>query len=478
MIDRQEIMDFSVEFGLDSHVIEKDYVLGWILAGISNHPVLSAEWVFKGGTCLKKCYFETYRFSEDLDFTISKPEHINQDFLVAAFKEISVWVYDNTGIEIPEDKIRFDVYQNPRGTLSVEGRISYKGPMGRGGDLPRIKLDLTNDEVLVTEPVSRAVHHPYSDCPSDGIQINCYRFEEIFAEKIRALGERERPRDLYDVVHLYRHDDIKPDREIVLSTLREKCSFKGIDIPSMETLGNRPEHDELQTEWANMLAHQLQALPPFEQFWNDLPEVFEWLYSAVVKATPPAIATDGISIGGGWQMPAELNTPQLKSPMEKIRFAAANRLCIELAYQGSNRLIEPYALRRISEGNLVLHAVKHQTGEIRSYRVDRIQGARITDTPFIPRYTIELTATGPISAPSTKRKSSNEFGLSTSRTIRPRRTSSRRSLSSFGPKYIIECFSCGKRFQRKKYTTKLNPHKDKSGYPCSGRTGYLVDTKY
>jgi len=30
------------------------------------------SWAFKGGTCLKKCYFETYRFSEDLDFTLTE----------------------------------------------------------------------------------------------------------------------------------------------------------------------------------------------------------------------------------------------------------------------------------------------------------------------------------------------------------------------------------------------------------------------
>jgi predicted nucleotidyltransferase component of viral defense system len=51
-------------------VVEKDYVLGWILAGMYGHEELAESWVFKGGTCLKKCYFETYRFSEDLDFTL------------------------------------------------------------------------------------------------------------------------------------------------------------------------------------------------------------------------------------------------------------------------------------------------------------------------------------------------------------------------------------------------------------------------
>jgi predicted nucleotidyltransferase component of viral defense system len=70
MITKQEIMDFSKEFNLRPDIIEKDYVLGWLLAGIATHPEIHSNWIFKGGTCLKKCYFETFRFSEDLDFTL------------------------------------------------------------------------------------------------------------------------------------------------------------------------------------------------------------------------------------------------------------------------------------------------------------------------------------------------------------------------------------------------------------------------
>ena len=56
VIDRQEIMEFAREMSLDPTVIEKDYILGWLLAGISNHMAFGQEWVFKGGTCLKN-YF-------------------------------------------------------------------------------------------------------------------------------------------------------------------------------------------------------------------------------------------------------------------------------------------------------------------------------------------------------------------------------------------------------------------------------------
>ena len=123
-------MELSREFGLRANVVEKDYVLGWVLAGIFNHSVIGSSFVFKGGTCLKKCFFETYRFSEDLDFTLSESNHLNQEFLVSCFKEIAQWVYDETGIEIPQDLIRFDVYRNKRGFMSAEGRIGYRGPFG------------------------------------------------------------------------------------------------------------------------------------------------------------------------------------------------------------------------------------------------------------------------------------------------------------------------------------------------------------
>jgi len=70
MITRADIIERVAEWQLTEEVVEKDYVLGWLLWGIGQDPVLGERWVFKGGTCLKKCYIETHRFSEDLDFTV------------------------------------------------------------------------------------------------------------------------------------------------------------------------------------------------------------------------------------------------------------------------------------------------------------------------------------------------------------------------------------------------------------------------
>jgi predicted nucleotidyltransferase component of viral defense system len=106
------------------HIVEKDYVLGWILAGINAHEELSESWVFKGGTCLKKCYFETYRFSEDLDFTLRNENHLDEEFLRRVFEEVVSWATDQSGLNIPADQLEMLSYANDL-ISKTQGRASY-----------------------------------------------------------------------------------------------------------------------------------------------------------------------------------------------------------------------------------------------------------------------------------------------------------------------------------------------------------------
>lgn len=393
VIDKQEISEMARELSLGLHVVEKDYVLGWLLAGIAANPDFSESWIFKGGTCLKKCYFETYRFSEDLDFTITNESQLDETFLIEAFHRTAGWIYEQSGIDIPGDRIRFKLSAFDGGRYA-EGRIYYVGPLLQNRNLARIKFDLTSKEKLVLSPQKRPVHHPYSDCPVEGIHAVSYCFEEVFAEKMRALAERERPRDLYDVVHLYRHDEIQVDRHMLLQTLQEKCAFKGIPVPTIDSLQREDAKAKLTAEWEDMLAHQLPVLPDLDQFWNEIPAVFRWLYGEVQKPALRALASDQ-PIDLSWQPPSMVYAWGKAVPLESIRFAAANHLCVNLRYQNTWRLIEPYALRRSLNGDFLLNAVKFENGETRSYRIDRIQGIEVSKTPFNPRYQIELTPAGP-----------------------------------------------------------------------------------
>ena len=114
----------------------------------------------------------------------------------------------------------------------------------------------------------------------------CYSYEEVFAEKVRALAERARPRDLYDVVNLFRHDEFHPAAPVIHDVLAKKCTFKGIPFPTVAALSQLRE--ELEADWAVMLTHQLPSLPPVDAFWSELPALFAWIEGGQQPAIPAA----------------------------------------------------------------------------------------------------------------------------------------------------------------------------------------------
>jgi predicted nucleotidyltransferase component of viral defense system len=395
MISRAAIDTRVREWGLRHGVVEKDYVLGWLLWGIGSHPVLGQTWIFKGGTCLKKCYIETYRFSEDLDFTVAEGGPIDPHDVAPLIDEVLEAVAEASGIEFSDRRPALKGRNQPG---SVEGRVYYRGPLATPS-VASVKLDLTATEMLVREPERRPIAHPYSpdEVLPEPADVACYCFEEVFAEKLRAMGQRSRPRDLYDIVNLYRRDDLRVRRDDIHAILVEKCAHKGIGVPTLTSVQASGLVPELESEWENMLGHQLPALPPFEQFWDALGDLFGWLAGDPIAPAlaPAATAADEDT---RWSPPPTVDVWGVGIPLEEIRFAAVNHLCVELGYNGSTRLIEPYSLRRTRAGNLVLHTERHDSTGHRRYRVDRIQSARATTVPFNPRYAIEFSSAGPLAA--------------------------------------------------------------------------------
>jgi predicted nucleotidyltransferase component of viral defense system len=392
VIPAREVLELRTEWSLDVGVIEKDYVLGWLLAGIANEPQLARPWVFKGGTCLRKCYYETYRFSEDLDFTIIDGGLETRGELVPIFRRIRDWLREESGIDIVVDETSFRTLQNRRGNPTVQGRVAYRGP-NPPSQLPKVKLDVTSDEVLVAPAELRVIGHQYSDAPLPGDGVICYSLVELFGEKLRALAERCRPRDLYDVVHMHRHPDLVGRAPAVGAALDKKCAHAGIAVPTADTIRSSPYSDEIEPEWENMLGHQLpQPLPPFAGFWATLDEVFAWLAGQITITVPPR--AEGADLDPAWVAPRAITSWRRGFPFELIRYAGANRLRVDIDYRAENgrwgsRRVEPYSVRRTNDGNLLLFVVNDR-GQLRGYRVDRIAGARPTDETFRPSFMVEF----------------------------------------------------------------------------------------
>ena len=102
MITAKDIRFFSEKFGVPALTIDKDWVLGHLLSGIYDNDYFQENLVFKGGTCLKKCYFKNYRFSEDLDFTAI---HIESSKILSNLKKVIQKVESETGILFGKVKI-------------------------------------------------------------------------------------------------------------------------------------------------------------------------------------------------------------------------------------------------------------------------------------------------------------------------------------------------------------------------------------
>jgi predicted nucleotidyltransferase component of viral defense system len=241
-------------------VLERDYCLSWLLVGLSRSP-LRSRLAFKGGTALKKCYFWDYRFSEDLDFTLTEEtswEEIERGF-AAAFGETQ----RASGMEIRLDHLDRASHEN-----SHTFYLAYEGPLPSGPG-KSVKTDITIRERIVLPlrelPVLRG-YDEYRDLPEDA-RVQVYSLDEVAVEKTVALLDRARnePRDLYDLWFLTANDQVRlPD---LLDPVARKLEFRGLALAQVgkEFAAKEARYRKL---WQVRLAAQMAALPDFDTVYR------------------------------------------------------------------------------------------------------------------------------------------------------------------------------------------------------------------
>ncbi len=260
MIKPGEIQQKARELGVRDQQIEKDYVLSWILKGVAQHEQLSEIIVFKGGTVLKKIYFEDYRFSEDLDFTLlnnaSLPngQEITSEQIFFWFKETFEYVKEEANIPLEI------IDNNEHEDGGINFYISYTGPLGGQGNNKRVKVDISRSEKLEFEPVMIAVIIGYSDLEEH--QLLCYPLEEILIEKMRTVMQRMQARDFYDIWFLLEQHGM--DAAFHMIEFKKKCASKNLnhlDFP--KKLSERlPQY---KGRWKSSMSEQIKDLPDFDQ---------------------------------------------------------------------------------------------------------------------------------------------------------------------------------------------------------------------
>jgi predicted nucleotidyltransferase component of viral defense system len=210
---------------------------------------------------LRRCWFEGYRFSEDLDFTLIRPIPLEE--ILAGLDEIFEAVEAECGLKIVFEREDRHGHQN-----SYTFYLGYQGPLPAPNN---VKVDITINEVLcfplVDRPIQRTYEH-FEDLPS-GPTVRVYAIEEILVEKLLALSDRARnePRDLYDLWYLLGSTDMRIAE--MRTELDAKLALRQRTIVGMEEAISNKE-DRFGRLWISRLAHQMNSLPPFHDVYREV----------------------------------------------------------------------------------------------------------------------------------------------------------------------------------------------------------------
>lgn len=265
MIYPKELSVVAKRYGLKDLQVEKDYVLSWILYGIANNEMLSNALVFKGGTVLKKVYFEDYRFSEDLDFTLIN-EKLTNDDLLKEFEKIYTWIKKQSNITLQFKE------SNIHESGSITFYINYVGPLQSAIGSRDIKVDITRGEIMEFEVTTKKIFKQYSDLPEESFSIQCYTLEEVLIEKMAALMGRTEPRDLYDFWYLTENHGL--DTKHHKPEFERKAKNKG-HTPNQFEEKVLVKQKNLKQAWDRKLENQIQDLPKFDDVFREAKRNFK-----------------------------------------------------------------------------------------------------------------------------------------------------------------------------------------------------------
>ncbi len=263
MILQREIKTIAEHQEVPASTIDKDWVLGHFVNAIYSMDGWKDKLIFKGGTCLHKCYIEDYRFSEDLDFT-SVDE--NFEFTKKSLTLLCEQVFQQAEIATHIESLRPLRFNEV--LTGYESKIKFWGadhPRNQEPPSPdrwtsSIKLEIILYEKIMFPSVNKKIIHPYSDKEilSD-TQVNCYSIEEVITEKLRALIQRAytAPRDYFDIWYLVNHNkDLEWEK--IKRAFLEKVKFKNLSFKSHDELLTEEAEQHLKKHWENTLKHQLK----------------------------------------------------------------------------------------------------------------------------------------------------------------------------------------------------------------------------
>ncbi|MHB8465629.1 MAG: nucleotidyl transferase AbiEii/AbiGii toxin family protein [Acidimicrobiales bacterium] len=171
--------------------VEQDLMLARLIVDIAAHPLLGHELVFRGGTCLHKLHLPApLRYSEDLDYVRVTNTPIGS--VLDALRDIGA-------------AIGFDA----RSDIGPYPKMRYRGQFDSGQPM-RVKIEINTHETSPARPLIRLPHRVDSPWWAGSADVLTFAPEELIATKLRALYQRRKGRDLFDLWLALTQMDLNP----------------------------------------------------------------------------------------------------------------------------------------------------------------------------------------------------------------------------------------------------------------------------
>lgn len=174
------------------HWVEQDLVISRALVEMFSVPGVAQRLAFRGGTALHKLYFQpASRYSEDIDLVQIRREPIG-DTLNLVRGVLDSW------LGVPQRKLK-------EGSVNLLYRFDSEGPPSVR---LRLKVEINSREHFTELGLRQMAFAVENQWFSGAADITTFEVNELLGTKLRALYQRKKGRDLFDLWLALQHPSV------------------------------------------------------------------------------------------------------------------------------------------------------------------------------------------------------------------------------------------------------------------------------
>lgn len=236
--------------------IEQDLVISRALVDLYNEPYIKDTLVFRGGTALNKLFLKPpARYSEDIDFVQKKPEPIGKT--IDTIRELlKPWLGD------------------PKWKITERGAKLIYQYSAIGGLPAKLKVEINTTEHFQVLPLKYEEFSLESEWFTGSCEIVTYELAELMATKLRALYQRRKGCDLFDLWHVFKQNIVVTDQ--VIDIFKKYCTNGGIQVSKelfQKNMALKRLNKDFQIDMNVLLSHQTE--------WN-FDEAFDFVQANII----------------------------------------------------------------------------------------------------------------------------------------------------------------------------------------------------